>query len=95
MAVISVNVENDDKNSFGTICSDLGMNISTAINIFIKAVNRTHSIPFTLSTGKKSSKKDLTQNNIAEMLSFARSEDLSENTAAIENLRELTKNDVW
>ncbi len=95
MAVISVNVENDDKNSFGTICSDLGMNISTAINIFIKAVNRTHSIPFALSTDRGSSKKDLTQNNIAEMLSYTHREDISENPAAIENLRELTKHDVW
>ena len=88
MAVVSVNIDNDDKNSFS-------MSISTAINIFIKAVNRTHSIPFALSIGEKSYKKNLTKKNIVEMLSLSYKDDLVENSAAIENLRELTKNDVW
>ena len=46
MAAITVNVEQSDKDTFNSICAKMGMNISTAINIFIKAVNRTRTIPF-------------------------------------------------
>ena len=38
----------EDKELFNSICNKLGMNISTAINIFIKKVNATRSIPFSL-----------------------------------------------
>ena len=48
MAAITVNVEQEDKELFNSICNKLGMNISTAINIFIKKVNATRSIPFSL-----------------------------------------------
>ena len=42
-----------------------------------------------------SEKKDLTRENISRMLAAARSGDFAESPAAIENLRDLTKNDVW
>ena len=48
MAAITVNVDSNDKELFNSICNKMGMNISTAINIFIKTVNRTRSIPFTI-----------------------------------------------
>lgn len=48
MAAITVNVEQEDKDLFNLICNKMGMNISTAINIFIKKVNATRSIPFSL-----------------------------------------------
>lgn len=41
MAAITVNVEAEDKERFSSICGMMGMTISTAVNIFIKAVNRT------------------------------------------------------
>ena len=43
MAAITVNVEQEDKELFNTICNKMGMNISTAINIFIKKVYRQQS----------------------------------------------------
>ena len=36
MAAITVNVEQKDKETFNSICAKMGMNISTAINIFIQ-----------------------------------------------------------
>ena len=48
MAAITVNVEQEDKELLNTICNKMGMNISTAINIFIKKVNATRSIPFSI-----------------------------------------------
>jgi len=53
MAAITVNVEQKDKDTFNSICAKMGMNISTAINIFIKAVNRTRTIDETLAACKE------------------------------------------
>ena len=95
MAVVSINVNENDKNSFSSICSELGMNVTTAINIFIKAVNRTHSIPFNITTNQDSKKKELTSENINKMMALSEKKDFEENPASIESLREFTKNDVW
>ncbi len=46
MSAITVNVKPQDKEAFVNICEKMGMNVSTAINVFIKAVNRTKRIPF-------------------------------------------------
>ncbi|MBQ0050562.1 MAG: type II toxin-antitoxin system RelB/DinJ family antitoxin [Treponema sp.] len=53
MSSITVNVNQNDKDTFSTVCENLGMNISTAINIFIKAVNRCNGIPFEVTNNKK------------------------------------------
>ncbi len=46
MAAITINVDSKDKDTFSEICNKMGMNVTTAINVFIKAVNRTRKIPF-------------------------------------------------
>jgi len=53
MASITVNVNQNDKDLFGSICEKIGMNISTAINVFIKAVNRTNGIPFDITANEE------------------------------------------
>ena len=45
-SVLSVWVDSNDKRSFETFCSNTGMNVSTAINMFIKAVLREQKLPF-------------------------------------------------
>ena len=54
MGIITVNVDSTDKDIFNSICAKMGMNISTAVNIFIKTVNRTKKIPFEVSTQEDS-----------------------------------------
>ena len=51
MAQTSVNIRMDVevKKQFDFICSELGMNMSTAFNIFAKTVVRHNKIPFELS----------------------------------------------
>jgi len=51
MAQTNVNIRMDDatKRQFDVICSELGLNMSTAFNIFAKAVVRQNRIPFELS----------------------------------------------
>ena len=48
--VINVRVNEELKKQFEKFCNDTGMNISTAINIFISAVVREKQIPFKITT---------------------------------------------
>ena len=43
---LSVRVDAIDKKSFEQFCDKVGMNVSTAINMFIKAVLREQKLPF-------------------------------------------------
>jgi len=51
MAQTNVNIRMDDatKRQFDVICEELGLNMSTAFNIFAKTVVRLNKIPFELS----------------------------------------------
>ena len=51
MAQTNVNIRMDDatKRQFDVICSELGLNMSAAFNIFAKTVVRQNKIPFELS----------------------------------------------
>ena len=43
---LNVRVDANDKKSFEQFCSSVGMNVSTAVNMFIKAVLREQKLPF-------------------------------------------------
>ncbi len=45
-ANLSVRIDENDKKSFETFCTETGMNVSVAINMFIKTVLREHKLPF-------------------------------------------------
>ena len=51
MAQVSVTVKTDEeiKKDFNTCCEEIGLNMSTAINLFMRAVLREKRIPFELS----------------------------------------------
>ena len=44
--LITVNVDKDTKEEAAKIFNDLGLNMSTAINIFLKACIKDNGIPF-------------------------------------------------
>ncbi len=48
MTAISAKIENEDKSSFEYILTSIGLNVSTAINAFVKATIREKGIPFEL-----------------------------------------------
>ena len=48
MTTISAKIENSDKSAFEAICSSMGINISSAINAFVKATIRENGMPFAL-----------------------------------------------
>ena len=43
---LNVRVDAEDKKCFEQFCNSVGMNVSTAINMFIKAVLREQKLPF-------------------------------------------------
>lgn len=48
-ATLSIRVDSDDKKKFETFCSETGMNVSVAVNMFMKKVIREQKIPFEIS----------------------------------------------
>lgn len=55
---LSVRVNEADKKEFEEFCNDVGMNVSVAINMFIKAVLRDNKLPFEI-TKKSQFSEDL------------------------------------
>ena len=47
--VVSVRMDSNLKKDFETFCEDVGMNISTAVNLFVKAVLAQRKIPFEIA----------------------------------------------
>lgn len=47
---MTVRIDSQQKIEFEKLCEEFGISTNTAINIFIKAVIRTKSIPFTIKT---------------------------------------------
>jgi len=45
-ANLSVRIDEMDKKNFEAFCNETGMNVSTAINMFVKAVLREQQLPF-------------------------------------------------
>lgn len=49
LATLTARVDENDKVSFDRFCSNVGLNTSTAINLFVKAVLRENRIPFEIT----------------------------------------------
>ena len=48
-ATITARVDERDKTDFDAFCNNVGLNTSTAINLFVKAVLREKRIPFEIA----------------------------------------------
>ncbi|MBR6029306.1 MAG: type II toxin-antitoxin system RelB/DinJ family antitoxin [Clostridia bacterium] len=48
--LVNVRMDAEDKKGMEEICRELGMSMSTAINVFVKKVLRERRIPFELSS---------------------------------------------
>ena len=51
-SAVTVRLDSDIKSQFDKLCEQFGMSANTAFNIFVKAVIRSRSIPFTISGGQ-------------------------------------------
>lgn len=45
---LSVRIDEQDKKNFEMFCEQTGMNVSVAVNMFVKAVLREQQLPFTV-----------------------------------------------
>ncbi|MDR1134847.1 MAG: type II toxin-antitoxin system RelB/DinJ family antitoxin [Clostridiales Family XIII bacterium] len=50
LATLSIRVDEQDKKQFEAFCNSTGMNVSVAVNMFVKAVLREQRLPFTVQT---------------------------------------------
>lgn len=54
---MTVRMDNQQKAQFDKLCEQFGMSANTAINIFVKAVIRSKSIPFSIQAKMKKKMK--------------------------------------
>lgn len=45
---VTVRIDSEMKSKFDSLCNQFGMSVNTAFNIFVNAVVRSRSIPFTI-----------------------------------------------
>jgi addiction module RelB/DinJ family antitoxin len=51
-ATFSVRMDEDLKHQFDALCTELGMNATTAFNVFVRAVVRERKIPFEIQASR-------------------------------------------
>ncbi|MCI1721788.1 MAG: type II toxin-antitoxin system RelB/DinJ family antitoxin [Lachnospiraceae bacterium] len=58
-STLSVRIDKEDKKNFETFCSETGMNVSVAINMFVKDVIREQRLPFEVAADPFYSKTNI------------------------------------
>ena len=61
-AMLNVRISSEDKSRFEKFCKQTGLNISTCINMFVKAVLREQRLPFEVKADPLSAKESLPKN---------------------------------
>ncbi|MCF2625009.1 type II toxin-antitoxin system RelB/DinJ family antitoxin [Fusobacterium perfoetens] len=84
---INIRLDEDLKKEFNLLCDDLGMNVTTAINIFIKKAVKEWGIPFEVK-GQKPSKE-----NFLKALENAEVCDDQENQELLQALNSMSEED--
>lgn len=46
LATINIRIDEKDKKEFNDLCNELGLNMTTAFNMFVKSMIRTGGLPF-------------------------------------------------
>lgn len=46
LATINIRIDEKDKKDFNDLCNELGLNMTTAFNMFVKSMLRTGGLPF-------------------------------------------------
>lgn len=60
-AMLSIRVDSDDKKRFEAFCNETGMNVSVAVNMFMKKVIREQRIPFEITADPFYSQENLAE----------------------------------
>ena len=65
-SAVTVRLDSNMKSQFDALCEQFGMSANTAFNIFVKAVVRSRSIPFTIKGSPSAIDLYLQQREVAE-----------------------------
>ena len=77
-ATFSVRMEKGLKEQFDTLCKEFGMNASSAINVFARAVVRERRIPFEISSPQKNIARESTMQAFKELREQAKKNGISD-----------------
>jgi DNA-damage-inducible protein J len=58
-AILSINIDENLKKNFDSLCNEFGMNTTTAITVFAKAVVQQRKIPFEIGVPEDPQKQSL------------------------------------
>lgn len=86
-SAVTVRMDSEMKTQFDALCEQFGMSANTAFNIFVKAVIRSRSIPFTIKGSPSALDLFMQQRSAAES-SKERELSLDEINAEIRSARE-------
>lgn len=78
---MTIRVDNNLKMQFDALCSEFGISANAAVNIFINAVVRTRSIPFSISAPL-----DTTRDRALKMIEEIRKEASQREELSLENI---------
>lgn len=81
MTTFSVRMDESLKSQFDSLCSDFGMTVSAAINLFARAVVRERKIPFEISSPKTEVTREGAMQAFADLRAHARKNGLTKMTA--------------
>ena len=88
---MTVRIDSQQKAMFDSLCEQFGMSANAAINVFVKAVIRTRSIPFAIKA-KESKEDKVTDEAIEAFENICKTEmSLDEINAEIKEVRRLRK----
>jgi len=82
-ATFSVRMDENLKGEFEALCNEFGMNMSTAINVFARAVVRERKIPFEIT-----SSSDVTRQSVMSAFNSIRK------TAKKSNVSDMSMDDI-
>jgi DNA-damage-inducible protein J len=86
-SMLSIRVDINDKKSFEAFCNNTGMNVSTAINMFIKTVVREQRIPFEIKSDDYD--KEIYQKLLEAEKEMANSNKRYSSEEALENMKKI------
>ena len=88
-ANITIRVEEETKKQFDAFCESVGMNVTTAIHLYIKTVLRTREIPFTISDTNMSDTKTMLSSECAKAALIG-----MQNISSLSGLSEMTMDEI-
>jgi addiction module RelB/DinJ family antitoxin len=87
---VTIRVDEDTKKEFDDFCDNVGMNVTTAINMFIRATLRTRELPFVVTDAEPHKSQD----DMAARKAFKMAFEDAQRQAAVNGTSEMTLDEI-